>query len=175
MLREPRATIPGAPNFQYWEFTKSDTAMRLGIVNEPNEAHWQAIEKVAVNILQPIRNNFGRVNITSGYRSPELCIAIGSYRVISGKPTVTSNHARGQAVDIEPDDPTIPLIDIMNFINNELDYRELIAEYFPGGWVHVAYREGGNDRLIKLKDHNHNFARVEMDYINAIYKLKQPN
>lgn len=175
MLRELRATIPGAPNFQYWEFTKSDTAKRLGIVNEPNEAHWQAIEKVAVNILQPIRNNFGRVNITSGYRSPELCIAIGSYRTINGKITVTSNHARGQAVDIEPDDPTIPLIDIMNFINNELDYRELIAEYFPEGWVHVAFREGGNDRLIKLKDHNHNFARVEMDYINAIYKLKQPN
>jgi len=175
VMRDLYARIPGAVNFTYGEFIKSDTAIRLGIENVPNEAQWQAIERLAVNILQPIRDQFGRVNITSGFRSVELCIAIGSFRTIGGKPTVTSNHARGQAADIEPDDPSIPLIDILNFINNECDYRELIAEYFPGGWVHVAYRENANDRLLKLKDPNHNFARVEMDYINAIYKMKQPN
>lgn len=172
-MRDLKARIPGAPNFLYGEFLKSDTAIRLGITNEPNEAHWQAIEKLAVNILQPVRDHFGRINITSGYRSPELCLAIGSYKVVDGKPVVVSNHARGQAADIEPDDPSIPLIDIVNFIHNECDFRELVCEYFPSGWVHVAYREGGNAKFLKLKDPNHNFKVVDIAYINSIYRLKE--
>lgn len=174
-MRDLRAKIPGASNFLYGEFVKSDTAIRLGIINEPDEVQWQSIEKLAVNILQPVRDHFGRINITSGFRTPQLCLAIGSYRVVAGKPVVTSNHARGQASDIEPDDTTIPLVDLLNFIHNECEYRELIAEYFPGGWVHVAYREGANDRILKLKDPNHNYAVVDIAYINSIYKLKRPN
>jgi len=135
---------------------------------------WGVCEIRSVNILQPVRDHFGRINITSGFRSPELCLAIGSYKVVGGKPVVTSNHARGQAADIEPDDPSIPLIDIMNFIYNECDFRELIAEYFPGGWVHVAYREGGNAKILKLKDPDHNYKVYDdMRYINSIYKLMQ--
>jgi len=174
MLRDLEAKIPGAPNFEYWEFIKSDTAMRLGIVNEPNEAQWQNIEKLAVNILQPVRDRFGRINLTSGFRCPELCIAVGSYKIIDGKKVVTSNHQRGEAGDIEPDNTRIPLLDILNFIYSECDFRELIAEHFPGGWVHAAYREGGNDRILKLKDANHNFERVTIEYINSIYK-NRPN
>jgi hypothetical protein len=171
MLRNLKSRIPGAHNFTYGEFLKSDTAMRLGIVNEPNEAQWQNIEKLAVNILQPVRDRFGRINITSGFRSSELCLAIGSYKVLEdGTKVVTSNHKRGEAGDIEPDDPAIPLLDILNFIYNECDFRELIAEYFPGGWVHAAYREGGNARILKLKDPNHNFKEVDINYINSIYK-----
>ena len=171
-MRNLRAKIPGAPNFNYWEFLKSDTATRLGIENKPTEEHWKAIEKLAVNVLQPVRDHFGRIDITSGYRCPELCLAIGSYREIDGKKVVTSNHARGEAADIEPDDPTIPLIDIVNFIHNELEFRTLIAEYFPHGWVHVDYREGGNLRRLKLKDPKHNFKTVDIAYLNALYRLK---
>lgn len=170
VLRDLKARIPGAPNFTYGEFLKSDTAMRLGIKNEPNEEQWQNIEKLAFNILQPVRDRFGRVNITSGFRSPELCIAVGSFKEVDGKIIVTSNHQRGEAGDVEPDDPTIPLIDVVNFIYNECDFRELIAEYFPGGWVHAAYREGGNARILKLKDSNHNFKEVTIEYLNSIYK-----
>lgn len=171
-MRNIRARIPGAPNFSYWEFLKSDTAMRLGIVNEPNEAQWKAIEKLAVNILQPVRDHFGRIDITSGFRCPELCLAIGSYKEIDGKKVVTSNHSRGEAADIEPDDPTIPLIDIVNFIHSELEFRNLIAEYFPGGWVHVDFREGANIKRLKLKDPDHNFEDVDIAYLNSIYRLK---
>jgi hypothetical protein len=171
MLRDLKARIPGAHNFYYWEFLKSDTAMRLGIVQKPTEEQWQNIEKLAVNILQPVRDHFGRTNLTSGFRCPELCLAIGSYKELEdGTKIVTSNHQRGEAGDIEPDDPTIPLIDIVNFIYNECDFRELIAEYFPGGWVHAAYREGGNYRILKLKDPKHNYKKVTIEYLNSIYK-----
>lgn len=148
-------------NFRYKELVKSNTATRLGIENVPTEEHWKNIELLVENTLQPIRNEFGPIRITSGYRSPELCKKIGS--------SVTSNHTRGQAADIEPYDTDIPLFDILAFIDNELEYRELIAEYFIDGWVHVAYREGNNNRQMKLKDQNHNYDRVDLDYIQGIY------
>lgn len=148
-------------NFQYNEFIKSDTALRRGIKNIPNNAHWQNIEKLTQNILQPIRARFGRLRITSGYRSVELCEAIGS--------SSTSNHTRGEAADIEPLAPKVTLIDILKFIHNTLPHRELIAEYFPHGWVHVAYREGGNDKILKLKDKKHHYERVDLDYILKLY------
>ena len=45
------------------------------------------------NILQPVRDHFGRVKITSGFRSVELCEAIGS--------SARSQHARAEAADFE--------------------------------------------------------------------------
>lgn len=149
-------------NFTYGELIKSDTAIRLGIENIPNDNQWHCLEILVSKILQPVRNNFGRIRVTSGYRTPELCIAVGSSK--------NSNHTRGQAADIEPISAGIKLIDIMNWIDKNLEYRELIAENFPYGWVHVSYREGANNRQIKLKDKNHNYYKCDMKYINDIYK-----
>lgn len=148
-------------NFKYGEFTKSSTALRKGIYNIPNEKQWINIELLVRNILQPVRDKFGAIRITSGYRSVELCEAIGS--------SSSSNHARGQAADFEPYNHNVNLIDIITFIDDELEYRELIAEYFPDGWVHAAYREGNNNRQSKLKDENHNYDRVDVDYIQSVY------
>ena len=148
-------------NFRYAEFVKSETATRLDIPNEPNEEHWLNIEALVQNVLQPIRDKFGPLRITSGYRSSRLCEAIGS--------STTSNHTRGQAADIEPYDYDTPLFDIVEFVHDELEYRELIAEYFPDGWVHVAYREEDNNRQLKLKDADHDYDVVDVDYIRGIY------
>ena len=155
--------IPGAPNFQYKEFVKSNTALRLGMSNLPTqESEWVAIEKLAVNILQPVRIKFGRINISSGFRSPIVNKKIGG--------SVTSNHCLGQAADIEPLEVGVSLFDILSYIHDQLEYRELIAEYFPNGWVHVAYREGSNAKILKLKDDNHSYDKVELSYIANIYK-----
>jgi len=151
-------------NFTYSEFLKSEVALRKGIKNIPNEKQIKNIELLTANILQPVRDKFGGILITSGYRSPELCIAIGS--------TVTSNHTRGQASDIEPIDQNVQLIDILNWIYENCEFRELIAEHFPNGWVHVAYREGYNNRQLKLKDSYHNYEKCDIDYINKLYKNK---
>lgn len=160
-LRDLNAKIPGAPNFQYKEFVKSDTATRRGIPNIPTEEEWVRIEELAVNVLQPIREKFGRLRITSGFRSVELCEAIGS--------SSTSNHARGQAADIEPINPNITMMEVLEWIHGNLEYRELIAEYFPDGWIHVAYRREGNAKTLKLKDATHHFDRVPLGYIKGIY------
>lgn len=155
--------IPGAPNFKYSEFVYSSTALRLGMSNLPTkESEWVAIEKLASNILQPVRMKFGRLRISSGFRSPIVNKQIGG----SG----TSNHCRGQAADIEPIEIGVSLFDIMQYIHYQLKYRELIAEYFPSGWVHVAYRESNNAKILKLKDDNHNYDKVNISYIANIYK-----
>ena len=65
-------------NFSLQELTKSDTAIRKGIDNEPNADQVDKLKALCENILQPVRDQFGRVKVTSGYRSPELCVAIGS-------------------------------------------------------------------------------------------------
>jgi len=161
MLRNLNSAIPGAPNFKYSEFVKSSTALRYGIKNEPNEEQWKCIELVASHILQPVRNQFGPIRITSGFRTVDLCLKVGS--------SATSNHARGQAVDFEPYSDSIKLADVLIWVHDNLEFRELIAEYFPGGWIHCAYRENGNNKTLKLKDDNHNYDRVGIETIKSIY------
>jgi hypothetical protein len=162
MLRDLDKKLPMAPNFRYYEFVKSETALRRGIKNEPNEQQWQSIERLAGNILQPIRNEFGSIKITSGFRCVELCLAVGS--------SPNSNHTRGEAADFEPVSSRTRLIDIVEWLHNNLQYRELIAEYFPHGWVHAAYRLNHNVKKLKLKDNTHNYSTVSMPQLLNIYK-----
>jgi len=152
--------IPGAPNFKYKEFIKSDTAKRLGIYNIPNQRQWNNIEELAKNNLQPIRDKFGRVRITSGFRSSELNMIIGG--------SIFSNHCIGEASDIEPVDD-IPLIVMIEWVYNNLQFRELIAEFFPDGWIHIGYRIGENIKKLKLKDEEHNYQEVTLDYLKSLY------
>jgi len=151
-------------NFQWKELFKSDTAVRLGINNMTvDQGILLNIRELCVNVLQPLRDKFGRLRITSGYRCLELNRAIGSGD--------SSNHVKGLAVDIEPMVKGVSLMDILSYIDNEMEYKELIAEYFPDGWVHVAYQRNNNKKTMKLKDSNHHYKRVELDYIKRIYEV----
>jgi zinc D-Ala-D-Ala carboxypeptidase len=70
-------------NFTLQELTKSDTAVRKGIDNNPNSDQITKLQLLCENILQPVRDHFGPVVVTSGYRSPELSVAIGSSLIVS--------------------------------------------------------------------------------------------
>ena len=81
-------------NFSLNELTKSQTATRKGINNTPSDNEKENLKALSINILQKIRNHYERpVRVTSGYRSPELCVAIGS--------SAKSQHAKGEAADFE--------------------------------------------------------------------------
>ena len=80
-------------NFSLQELIKSDTAIRKGIDNNPNADQIKKLEMLCERVLQPVRDHFGRVKVTSGFRSPELCTAIGS--------SVNSQHAKAEAADFE--------------------------------------------------------------------------
>lgn len=153
--------IIGAPNFRYKEFIRSDTAIRKGIYNVPNEKCWECIEKLAVNVLQPIRNKFGRIRIVSGYRSYELNRAVGGSKY--------SNHMCCQAADIEPVSDKVSLLDIVEYVVKNLEFRNVILEWPSLGWVHADYREGANVKRLKLKDRKHNYKNVTLEYLKGLY------
>ena len=121
-------------NFSLQELIKSDTAIRKGIDNNPNADQIEKLKALCENILQPVRDHFGRVKVTSGYRSPELCTAIGS--------SVNSQHAKAEAADFEV--MGTDNAELADWIKDNLPYDQLILEYYtPGepnsGWIHCSY------------------------------------
>ena len=128
-------------NFSLNELTKSQTAERKGIDNTPSTEHQENLKSLCEMILQPIRDHFGQVvSVSSGYRSPELCVAIGS--------STKSQHAKGQASDFEIFG--VSNKELADYIDKNLDYDQLILEYWKGedepnsGWVHCSYTNGNN-------------------------------
>ena len=134
-------------NVSLKELTKSESATRFGISNEPTEEALSNLQKLATHILQPVRDHFGKpLIITSGYRSPELCLKIGS--------TTTSQHTKGQAADFEIGG--IANKDLSDWIHQNLDYDQLILEFWKpedvnSGWVHCSYKGEGQNRKQYLR------------------------
>ena len=125
------------PNFSLQELTKSDTAIRKGIDNEPNADQIDKLKRLCEKVLQPVRDHFGRVKVTSGYRSPELCVAIGS--------SLNSQHAKAEAVDFEC--VGVDNAEVADWVHKNLETDQLILEFYtPGepnsGWIHCSYTEG---------------------------------
>ena len=122
-------------NFSLLELTKSQTAARKDIDNTPSPEHQENLKLLCTHILQPVRDRFERVvSVSSGYRSPELCTAIGS--------KITSQHAKGQAADFEI--YGLSNKELSDWVNENLDYDQLILEYWKkedpnSGWVHCSY------------------------------------
>ena len=80
-------------NFTLSELTRSETAISLHIDNEPGSIPLMNLKKLCENILQPLRNVYGKpIIVNSGYRSPALNAAI--------KGAQNSQHMLGQAADI---------------------------------------------------------------------------
>jgi hypothetical protein len=162
-MRDLKKSIPGAPNFKYWELIKSDTALRLGLPNMPSEVQWANLELVAQRILQPVRDTFGAIRITSGFRTPILSVEIGS--------TARSTHTFGWAVDFEPVSARFTLFDVLDWMNSNLEFDTLIAEYWPGGWIHATYSSAPDMKRhrLKLKDATHHFDIVSIGNLRRLY------
>ena len=139
-------------NFSLAELIKSQTATRKGIDNTPSPGHQDNLKSLCTHVLQPVREHFGRVvTVSSGYRSPELCTAIGS--------KTTSQHAKGEAADFEIFG--VSNKELADYINETLDYDQLILEFWNesdpnSGWVHCSYSEANNRKqyLKAYKDEN---------------------
>jgi hypothetical protein len=130
------------------EVTRSETAKRKGISNTPTAEHLENFKLLAEKVFEPIRAHFGvPIHISSGYRSKELNDAIGGSQ--------TSQHSKGQAIDIDMDGSTNGVTNkmIFDFIKDKLDFDQLIWEFGTDknpDWVHVSYTKAGN-RKQKLK------------------------
>jgi zinc D-Ala-D-Ala carboxypeptidase len=121
-------------NFTLHEMTKSETALRLGLENQPNEQQLAALKVIAEKICQPVRDKFGPTKINSALRTLPVNRAIGS--------SDNSHHVRGMAVDIEV--PGVPNAELAQWIVDNLEFTQVILEFYtPGvpdsGWVHASY------------------------------------
>tara|TARA_R110000822_G_scaffold303503_1_gene428194 strand:+ start:289 stop:747 length:459 start_codon:yes stop_codon:yes gene_type:complete len=121
-------------NFSLSELTKSETATRNGISNVPSALVIEKLQDLVTNILQPLRDKFGTVIVTSGYRSPEVNKSVGG--------STTSHHCFGYAADFEVlgmDNKELAV-----YIRDNLTYTQLILEFYTdgqpeSGWVHCSY------------------------------------
>jgi hypothetical protein len=123
-------------NLSLSECTKSNTAKRLGINNEPDEQVINNLRQIAENVFQPLRDHFDHpIYVSSGYRSPKLNAAIGGSK--------TSQHMAGRALDLDADIfKGLSNADIFNYIKDNLEFDQLIWEFGTDDnpdWVHVSY------------------------------------
>lgn len=122
-------------NFTLSEMTKSETALRLGLDNQPDEAQLAALKTLAEKVLQPVRDHYGKgVKVNSALRTLPVNRAIGSGD--------NSHHVRGMAADIEI--PGVANAELATYIRDNLDFTQLILEFYTvgipdSGWVHVSY------------------------------------
>ena len=123
-------------HFSLKELTRSETAVRKGINNEPKEREIENLKLLCENILEPVRVHYGiPFAPSSGFRSSELNREIGS--------SDRSQHVKGQAVDFEI--PGVPNLEVALWVKENLEYDQLILEFHDpekdphSGWVHVSY------------------------------------
>jgi len=132
-------------NLTLSEVTKSQTAVRLGINNDPTPEHLENLIALAENIFEPIRNFFNKpVCVSSGYRSKELNEATPGA-------SLSSQHCKGEAFDIDGDITGIDNRMIFDFVRAELDFDQMIWEFgndSTPAWVHISYKATGNRKQI---------------------------
>ena len=134
-------------HFTLQEMTRSDTATRLGICNDPGIDAISNLQNLCQTVLEPLREYARQpVRISSGYRCRALNRAVGGVR--------NSRHIHGEAADI-----AMPLCDASGrrlsfaearatlrrwyvWIKGHCPHDELIWEERAGkpmtAWIHVA-------------------------------------
>ena len=126
--------------FSIEELCKSDTATARGIDNTPNEEVKANLEALIENVLDPLREAYGRpIYINSGYRCPELNKAVGGVS--------NSEHLTGCAADIDTNDKeeNRKLFELAQELN--LPFRQLIDEANLS-WVHISYNANDIKRQV---------------------------
>lgn len=123
-------------DFTLEELTKSATANRLKINNEPTEQELNSLLALCRTILQPIRDKYGKpIIISSGFRCAKLNKAVGGSK--------TSQHVKGEAADIHTTSDTKAsnkalfevIVEMVQ--KGEITVGQLINEY-DYNWLHVS-------------------------------------
>jgi zinc D-Ala-D-Ala carboxypeptidase len=155
-------------HFSLRELTRSDTAMRLGIANIPEEGGTNLLRRVCNEILEPVRAHFGRpVRVNSGYRSIQLNARIpGSSN--------TSEDTLCMAADFEVDG--VSNLDTAQWMRNGglAGFGQLILEAYTSGdphsgWVHCSLPSERHSReVLTMKRQRLPNGRVKSVYFQGL-------
>lgn len=132
-------------NLSLAEATKSATAIKHGIANDPTPEHLQNLKELAESVFQPIREHFGvPLAVSSGYRSEALNQRIGGSK--------SSQHMQGKAVDLDAHIfGGVTNREVFDYIKDNLEFDQLIFEFGTEqepDWVHVSYNKGDNRKQV---------------------------
>ena len=162
-LKKPVKLYNGKDSsFNLYDFFYDSNILTNNINNIPsNPEICKNIKAIVNNILQPIFNNFGPIKIISAYRSVELSKFLNT--------NIKSSHSLGQGVDFILLNKRIDNITLLNYIVDRLKFKEIIAEHFPNGWIHITYDSKTFNNRIKLKDASHDYVDISLNEINKLY------
>lgn len=114
-------------HFTLEEATYSETAVRMGIPNQPSELQL-ANMKYAAECLEPLRAVTGPLRINSWLRLPDVNVAVGGSKV--------SSHMDGFAIDVSSSKLT-PIELCQKVEELGIKFDQMIHEY--GRWMHISF------------------------------------
>lgn len=117
-------------NFNLDEATFSETAVRLGINNQPSPEQLENMKTVAEN-MEKVRDILGAkgIRVNSWLRLPEVNVAVGG--------SAKSSHMDGWAVDFTCAGFGDPYAVAKAVEASGIKYSQLIHEF--GRWVHISF------------------------------------
>jgi hypothetical protein len=132
---------PIGRHFTISDVAGSVTARRNNIDNTPTDAAVEAARALAINVLDPIVDAVGPIQINSWFRSPALNKRVGGSR--------TSQHMLGTAADIVLPGTLAPDFARRVLRAGVVNFDQLIG-YSPenGGQLHISWEGAKNRREI---------------------------
>ena len=128
--------------FTIKELCKSSTATLKRIDNTPNSEIVNNLEQLVDNILDPLREAYGKpIKVNSGYRCEALNVAIGGSK--------TSQHRYGLAADITTGSrlENKKLFILAKQLN--LPFDQLIDEK-AYSWIHISFSKNPRKQVLHL-------------------------
>jgi zinc D-Ala-D-Ala carboxypeptidase len=133
-----------SPHFTLRELT---TTQVRGIDNTPPAPAVEHLRALCVTLLEPLRDRFGVILVTSGYRCPALNALIGGSR--------KSVHRFGLAADCHAWEPAVTVDEMARWVRDEsgLPFDQVIAEASgTSRWLHLGLpRPGAEPRYQALR------------------------
>ena len=122
-------------HISYKEGTYSQTALRRGLDNTPDESQLKCMKEIAEGLFEPLREWVGGpIKINSFFRGEPVNTAIGGSKY--------SQHMKGQAMDIDDTFGHKTNAEMYHYIKDNLDFDQLIWEFGDDenpNWIHVSY------------------------------------
>jgi len=122
-------------HISFKEAIKSNTALRRGINNEPDDYQITNMVNISHNVFEPLREYVGGpIKINSMFRCEELNRAIGGSN--------RSQHCEGRAIDLDDTFGYKTNAEMFDYIRKNLSFDQLIWEFGDDNnpaWVHVSY------------------------------------
>lgn len=132
------------------EATTSPEAIRNGLDNTPSAVEIESMRQLAEKVFEPLRSYISMkrgkdtpIKINSFFRSAEV------NKLIKG--SSTSQHCKGEAMDIETNYPDFNNKFLFLVIKEKSTFDQLIWEFGNNdepAWVHVSYSKNGNRKQV---------------------------